>query len=132
MFRLASVLTMAVAATVASGAAAPAQTPEPVPMIQVTTPADVASVQSVNDAVSALSRKVTACVDGGRKLEICQCSAPQELASLRNRYDSLIKQRPAWKDQVMSYQYLDKDGRNISAVLALSTLRRQLDVLRCE
>jgi hypothetical protein len=131
MLRLASMLALVVCAVGVVGAAS-AQTPEPVPMIQVTAAAEIASVQAINDALSALSRKVTACVDGGRKLEACQCSAPQELTNLRSRYDSVIKQHPAWKDQVVSYQYIDKDGRNRSAVLALSVLRRQLDILRCE
>jgi hypothetical protein len=132
MVRLGSMLALAVCTAGASRAAAAAQTPEPVPMIKVTAPAEVASVQTVNEALSALTRKVTACVDSGRKLETCQCSAPQELANLRSRYDGLLKQRPAWKDQVVSYQYVDKDGRNISSVLALSVLRRQLELLRCE
>jgi hypothetical protein len=131
MFRLASMLTIVVCTIGASGAAA-AQTVEPVPMIQVTAPADIAAVQSVHDALGALSRKVSACVDGGRKLESCQCSAPQERSNLQNRYDTLVKQHPAWKDQVVSYQYLDKQGRNMSAVLALSSLRRQLEMLRCD
>src|SRR4051794_28002943 len=116
MYRLVFVLTAVVCTTGASGAAIAAQAPEPVPVIQVTAPAEIASVQSVHDALGGLSRKVAACVDGGRKLETCQCSAPQELATLQNRYDSLIRQHQAWKDQVVSYQYLDKDGRNISAV----------------
>ena len=95
-------------------------------------PADVASVQTLLDSLSALSRKVTACVEGGGKLETCQCSAPRELSNLGTRYESVIKQHPAWKDQNLSYQYLDKDKRNMSGVLAMSTLRRQIDMLRCQ
>jgi hypothetical protein len=120
-----------VSATTNVSAADP-QAPEPLQSIQLTAPADVASVQTLLESLNALSRKVTACVDGGGKLEKCQCSAPQELSTLRTRYEGVIKQHPAWKDQNLSYQYLDKDKRNMSGVLALSTLRRQLDMLRCE
>ena len=59
-------------------------------------------------------------------------SARPELSNLRSRYDSVTKEHPAWKDQNLSYQYLDKDKRNMSGVLAMSTLRRQLDMLRCQ
>ena len=46
-------------------------------------------------------------------------------------YDSLIKQHPAWKDQLLSYQTVDKQGRNISGTLVLQNLRRQLEALKC-
>ena len=95
-------------------------------------PADVASVQTVSEALSTFGQKVTACVDGGRALESCRCSAPQELANLKLRFETVIKQHRAWKDQVVSNQYIDKQGRNMSGVLALNTLRRQLEMLRCE
>lgn len=116
----------------ASASAADPQAPQPLPSIQLTAPADIASVQALSESLSALSRKVTACVGSGGTLETCQCSAPQELSNLRRRYESVLKEHPAWKDQNLSYQYLDKDKRNMSGVLAMSTLRRQLDVLRCE
>jgi len=32
---------------------------------------------------------------------------------------------------LLSYQYIDKQGRNISGTLVLQTLRRQLDALTC-
>jgi len=125
-----AVLLYASAAT--NAAAADPQAPQPLPSIQLTAPADVAAVQTLLDSLHALSVKVTACVDAGGKLETCQCSAKPELSNLRSRYDSVIKEHPAWKEQNLSYQYLDKDKRNMSGVLAMSTLRRQLDMLRCQ
>ena len=47
------------------------------------------------------------------------------------KYDGLISRRPEWKDQLLSYQYTDKQGRNISGTLVLQNLRRQLDALTC-
>jgi len=125
-----AVLLSVPAATTA--AAADPQAPQPLPSIQLTAAADVASAQTLLDSLHALSVKVTACVDGGGKRETCQCSAPQELANLRSRYNSVLREHPAWKDQNLSYQYLDKDKRNMSGVVAMITLRRQLDMLRCQ
>jgi hypothetical protein len=103
----------------------------PLPTIEVKAPNDVASVNAVNDALEALSRKVTACVSGGGAAAKCRCSYPEELARLRTGYDGVIKQHPDWKDQLLSYQYVNKDGKNISGTLVLQNLRRQLEALTC-
>lgn len=108
------------------------QTVTPLPSIEVKAPKDVAVVESVNDTMAALSRRVTACVDGGGKVDTCRCSDPQDLVALRKAYTALIEHRPEWKDQLLSYQYVNKDGRNISGTLVMSNLRRQLDTLKCE
>jgi hypothetical protein len=108
------------------------QAPKPLPSIEVTDPKDVRDVQALNGTLTALSEKVTACVKAGRKPETCQCSYPKELTSLRKGYESLIKQHPDWKDQLLSYQYSNKEGRNISGTLVLQNLRRQLEMLKCE
>src|SRR5262245_13425874 len=107
------------------------QTPKPLPTIEVTDPKDRASVQMLNDTLEALSQKVTACVDAGGKVETCRCSDPKDLTTLRKSYDSLIKQHPEWKDQLVSYRTVDKQGRNISGTLVLQNLRRQLEALKC-
>ena len=103
----------------------------PLPTVEVKAPNDVAVVEAVNDAMGALSQKVTACVAAGGPVERCRCSYPRELATLRTKYDGLISRRPEWKDQLLSYQYTDKQGRNISGTLVLPNLRRQLDALTC-
>jgi hypothetical protein len=108
-----------------------AQAVVPLPTIEVTEPKDVAAVNALNDAMAGLSEKVTACVAGGRPAETCRCSYPQELASLRTKYEGLMKQRPEWKDQLLSYRSINKEGRNISGTLVLQNLRRQLETLRC-
>jgi len=108
------------------------QAVKPLPSIEVTAPKDVTNVEALNDTLSALSQKVTACVKAGGKPETCQCSDPQDLTSLRKGYESLIKQHPNWKDQLLSYRYLNQEGRNISGTLVLQNLRRQLEVLKCE
>ena len=105
---------------------------KPLPRIEVTAPKDVRAVEALNDALDALFLKVGSCVDAGRKRETCQCSYPQELAALRKNYESLMKQHPAWKDQILSYQRVDQQGRNISGTLVMATLRRQLEALKCE
>lgn len=104
----------------------------PLPTIEVKGASEKALVAAVNDAMSALSQKVTACVTSGGKTETCQCSDPTDLAALRKRYAALIEQRPEWKEQLLSYQYVNKDGRNVSGTLVMSNLRRQLDALKCE
>ena len=106
--------------------------PKPLPTIDVSDPKDRASVLAVNDSLGRLSEKVTACVNAGGKAESCRCSDPADLASLRKRYDALIKDHPGWKDQLLSYQTVDKAGRNISGTLVMQTLRRQLETLKCE
>ena len=103
----------------------------PLPTVEVKAPKDVAVVEAVNDAMGALSQKVTACVTAGAPVERCRCNYPRELAALRAKYDDLITRRPEWKDQLLSYQYVDKQGRNISGTLVVQNLRRQLDVLTC-
>jgi hypothetical protein len=103
----------------------------PLPTIVVQAPTDVTMVLSLNEALSALSEKVTACVAAGHPAETCRCSYPQELAALRTKYDSLMRVRPEWKDQTLSYQYINKEGRNISGTLVLQNLRRQLETLKC-
>jgi hypothetical protein len=97
---------------------------KPLPSIKVTAPTDVKDVAALNDTLEALSKKVTACVGGGGN--------PQELTALRKGYDSLLKQHPAWKDQLLSYQYVNPEGRNISGTLVMQNLRRQLEALKCE
>ncbi len=108
------------------------QDPKPLPTIEVTAPKDVKEVQALNNALGTLSEQVTACINAGRKPETCQCNYPQELTSLRKGYESLIKQHPNWKDQLLSYQYLNKEGRNISGTLVLQNLRRQIETLKCQ
>ena len=108
------------------------QTAKPLPSIEVTAPKDVTSVEALNDTLGALSQKVTACVQAGGKPETCQCSDPKDLSSLRKGYESLIKQHPDWKDQLLSYHYVNQDGRNISGTIVLQNLRRQLERLKCE
>ena len=104
----------------------------PLPTIEVKTPKDVASVEAVNDTMAALSQKVTACVAAGGKAEVCRCKYPQELSALRRASDALLKAHPEWKEQLLSYQYINKEGRNISGTLVMANLRRQLDALKCE
>jgi len=107
------------------------QAPVPLPTIEAKTPKDLAMVLSVNEALSTLSQKVTACVDAGRPVESCRCSYPKELTALRTKYDDAITARPEWKDQLVSYQYVNKEGRNISGTMVFQNLRRELDTLKC-
>ena len=108
------------------------EVPKPLPTIDVTDPKDRAGVRAVNDSLQRLSEKVTACVNAGGKIETCRCSDPTDLASLRKSYDALIKDHPTWKDQLLSYQTVDKDGRNVGGTLVMQSLRRQLDAVKCE
>jgi hypothetical protein len=112
-------------------AALSGQAVKPLPTIEVTGK-DVTVVQGVNDTLGTLSEKVTACVSAGRKAEECRCSFPQDLTRLRRSYDTMIQTHPDWKDQLLSYQYVNKEGRNISGTLVLQNLRRQLEALKCD
>jgi molybdopterin converting factor small subunit len=103
----------------------------PLPTIEVKAPADVAAVRGLDDSLSALSEKVTACVAAGQPAEKCRCSYPTELKSLRSKHDELLKQHPEWKDQLISYRFVNNEGRNISGTLVLQNLRRQLETLKC-
>ena len=104
----------------------------PLPSIEVTVPKDTAAVEALNDSLSAFSEKVTACIKAGRKPETCRCSYPSNLTELRGRYADLIQQHADWKDQLLSYHRLDKEGRNISGTIVLKNLRRQLEMLKCQ
>ena len=73
---------------------------------------------------------MTACNKAGDTPERCQCKYPSELTTLRTRYAGLVKQHPEWKDQVLSYHYTNKEGRNISGTMVLVNLRRQLEMLK--
>jgi hypothetical protein len=105
---------------------------KPLPSIEVTAPADVAVVNSLHDALGTLSEKVTACLTAKRAAENCGCSYPQDLARVRKGYETLIQQHQGWKDQLLSYQYVNKKGRNISGTLVMQNLRRRLEALKCE
>ena len=113
MQRFAAILLAALGCGAITRAAAQ-QDIKPLPSVQVTAPNDVADVQALNDALTALSEKVTACVTGGGKPETCRCSYPPELARLRKIYADVVRQHPGWKDQLLSYRYLNKEGRNIN------------------
>jgi hypothetical protein len=56
-----------------------AQVVKPLPSIEVTDPKDLANVQALNNTLSVLSQKVTACVDAGGKPEMCQCNFPKRI-----------------------------------------------------
>ena len=108
------------------------QAVKPLPSIEVTAANDVAQVRELDDALSTLSQKVTACAKAGRAPEVCQCSYPENLATLKTSYAKLIQQHPEWKDQLLSYHYVNKEGRNISGTLVLQNLARQLEMLKCK
>lgn len=108
------------------------QTVTPLPTIDVTDPQDLALVESVNDTMTAFSGNVTACVDRGGKPETCRCQDPIDLAALRKAFGRLVARHPEWKTQLLSYQYINKEGRNVSGTLVVSNLRRQLDAVKCE
>ena len=105
---------------------------KPLPAIQVTAPADVTAVEGLHDAVGTLAEKVTACLGAKRAGENCGCSYPQDLARIRKGYETLIQQHPDWKDQLLSYRSVTREGRPVSATLVLQNLRRQLEALKCE
>jgi hypothetical protein len=108
------------------------QAVKPLPSIEVTAANDVANVRELDDALSTFSQKVTACANAGRTLEVCQCSYPENLVRLKTSYSKLIQLHPEWKDQLLSYHYVNKEGRNISGTLVLQNLARQLEMLKCK
>ena len=112
-------------------AGTPGQSAAPLPTIEVTAAKDVASVRAIDDALSAFSERVTTCAKTGRALNECQCVDPEDLTRLTRGYETLIKEHPEWKDKLLSYHYLNKEGRNVSGTLVLQTLRRQLEALKC-
>ena len=104
---------------------------KPLPTIEVTAPSDLTVMQSLNDTMAGLGRKVNACVADGAKAETCPCRYPDDVTQLRKDYETLVKRHPDWKDQLLSYRYVNKEGRDISGTLVLQNLRRQLEVLKC-
>jgi hypothetical protein len=108
------------------------QAVKPLPSIEVTAGNDVANVRELDDALSTLSQKVTACAKAGRTPEVCQCSYPEDLARLKTSYAKLIQLHPEWKGQLLSYHYVNKEGRNVSGTLVLQNLARQLEMLKCK
>jgi len=113
-------------------ALAAGQAIKPLPTIEVTAPNDVAGVRDLNDALEAFGQKVSECAKAGRTGEACQCAYPENLAALKTGYAKLIQQHPEWKDQLVSYHYINKEGRNVSGTLVLQNLARQLEVLKCK
>lgn len=108
------------------------QAVKPLPSIEVTAANDVANLRDLNEALSAFSEKVTACAKAGRKPEDCQCSYPENLATLKTRYAKLIQQHPEWRDQLLSYRYINKEGRNINGMLVPQNLARELEMVKCK
>jgi len=108
------------------------QTIKSLSTIEVTAPNDVANVRELDDALSTFSQKVTECAKAGRTREACQCAYPENLARLKTSYAKLIQQHPEWKDQLVSYRYVNKEGRNISGTLVLQNLARQIEMLKCK
>jgi hypothetical protein len=104
----------------------------PLPTIEVTASKDAALVRALSDTISALSQKVTSCVNAGGAIETCRCSDPRDANQLKEDYERLMKQRPAWKDKLLSYRYINKEGRSVSGTLVLQNVRRQLETLKCK
>ncbi len=131
MFRITMIFLAVLCRGSISGVAAE-QSATPLPRIEVTASKDVAVVVALNDALTTLSEKVTACVKAGGKPDSCRCNYPTDLARLRKGYANLIQLHPEWKDQLLSYRHLNKEGRNISGTLVLQNLRCELEMLKCE
>lgn len=131
MYRLVTVVAAIVLAGSASAGIGGQESVKPLPTIEVTAPKDVADVQALNDSLAELSRKATACVAEGAKPETCPCRFSEDVARVRKGYETLIKRHPDWKDQLVSYDYKNKESRRISGTLVLENLRRQLDALKC-
>jgi len=108
------------------------QAVKPLPTIEVTAGNDVANLRELDDVLSAFSQEVTACAKAGRTPEVCRCSYPKDLARLKTAYAKLIQLHPEWKDQLLSYHYVNKEGRNISGTLVLQNLARQIEMLKCK
>jgi len=110
----------------------PIQKVDEPPPIELTAQEDVNAARDLQDTLSALSEKVTACVKAGKPPESCRCGYPHELNRLGSGYDLLIKDHPDWKDRTLSFRYNGKDGKSVSGLLALRTLRRQRETLTCK
>jgi hypothetical protein len=118
---------MFVAALSVAPVAAQTQETKPPPTIEVKAPKDIAAVKAIEDAMDALGRTVEACVEKGRTREVCACTDPPHLADVRKGYADLIKLHPTWKDQLLFFGAVDKEGRKVGNTLVLEGLRRQLE-----
>lgn len=102
------------------------------PPVKVTEAKDVDDVQALNGFVTAFSRNVTACVDAGKPIEACRCRASKEAGNLKKGYENFVTRHPLWQDRQLSYEYVNQDGRTISGVISIPTLKRQLEGLKCD
>lgn len=74
------------------------------PTLQVTNPADIAALRSLDMRINALSKLASECAE--KKLappEFCFCKYPAELAALRKEYQSVITAHPPWTSRAVAW-----------------------------
>ena len=75
-----------------------AETSAPAHIIKITDAADLTLAHKLDDAVQAVSNRVTHCVNGGGTTAACQCQNKGAMEYSHATVTGILAQRPDWQD----------------------------------
>ncbi len=75
-----------------------AETEVPAQIIKITDAADLALAHKLDDAVHAVSSRVTECVNRGGTTAACQCQNKEAMEYSHATVTGILAQRPDWQD----------------------------------
>ena len=74
------------------------------PAVQVTDPAGIVALRSLDSRIDALSKQVMVCVDKKHAPpDTCFCKYPAELAAVQKEYQSVVRAYPSWASRAVSW-----------------------------
>ncbi len=92
--------------------------------IMLENPTEIASAQTVADALDSITKKVSLCREQNPdSAQDCACRYPQDMAKLKAAVDNAIRKHPAWKTKAVSFQ--NSKG---SHALSIPGLERQISM----
>lgn len=97
------------------------------PALQVSDPAAIAALRSLNSRMNALGKLASECAE--KKLappELCFCRYPAELEAVRKEYHSAIRAYPSWATRAVSWTD-SSSGTPVGHTIAIANLGPQLN-----
>jgi len=95
--------------------------------IQVSDPAAIAALRSLNSRMNALSKLASECAE--KKLappELCFCRYPAEVDAVRKEHQSVIRAYPSWATRTVAWTD-SSSGAPIGHTIAIAHLGPQLN-----
>lgn len=97
------------------------------PTLQVSDPAAIGVLRSLNSRINALSRLASECAE--KKLappELCFCRYPAEVEALRREHQAVIRAYPSWASRAVAWTD-SSSGTPVGYTIAIAHLGPQLN-----